>query len=107
MGRKRVQDVYMDTISDCRMTTLDSGAAVREFLEAERVVQLSWQAYSPDMNPREYVWGPQEKPSTTQRSFLKNLPDLADALSQKWHALLVDVISNHALVPARGGHIQY
>ena len=91
-------------------------AAVREFLEAEGVVQLPWPACSPDMNPIEHAWDALGRAINDREVIPQNLQELADALREEWDAMPVDVINKlldsmprrlHALVCARGGHTRY
>uniref|UniRef100_A0A8C4NNY5 Tc1-like transposase DDE domain-containing protein n=1 Tax=Eptatretus burgeri TaxID=7764 RepID=A0A8C4NNY5_EPTBU len=88
-------------------------AAVREFLEAEGVEQLPWPARSPDMNPIEHAWGALGRAINDRDNLPQTLQELAQALTDEWDALPIDITNNlvdsmprrfDALIHARGGH---
>ena len=90
--------------------------AVRQFLEAEGVEQLEWPACSPDMNPIEHAWDVIGRAINERDNAPETLQELAEALTEEWNALPLDVINNlvdsmprrlHALIQARGGHTRY
>jgi hypothetical protein len=91
-------------------------AVVRHFLEAEGVEQIPWPACSPDMNPIEHAWDALGRAINDRDNLPQTLQELAQALTDKWDALPIDIINNlvdsmprrlDALIHARGGHTRY
>lgn len=68
---------------DCRTTTLDPHkvVAVREYLDAEKVVQLPLISSS-DMNPIEHVWDALDQAINNSEVILQNLLDLIERMGR-------------------------
>ncbi|GFY28246.1 transposable element Tc3 transposase [Trichonephila clavipes] len=65
-----------------------------EYLQSEDITRMDWQAYSPDLNPIEYVWGMLGRRIAARQPLPTSLPELRKALLDEWCNIPPDQIDN-------------
>ncbi len=70
---------------------------LQDFLQDEKVEQLPWPPYSPDLNPIEHGWDALDHAIRQREVQPTNLGELADAVTQEW------VRCTHPEIPKQAG----
>ncbi|GFY22285.1 uncharacterized protein TNCV_3299261 [Trichonephila clavipes] len=70
--------------------------AVEELLESEDITRMDWPAYSPDLNPIEYVWDALGRRIAARLHYPENPQQLKQMLIEEWVLLPQEVL--HQLV---------
>ncbi|GFY10592.1 transposable element Tcb1 transposase [Trichonephila clavipes] len=74
---------------------------VDECLQSEDITCMDWPAYSPDLNPIDYVWDMLGRRIATRQPPPTCIPELRRALLDKWCIILQDQIDNLILSMSR------
>ena len=86
----------------------------QQFLQANNIPVLPWPAYSPDLNPIEFLWNYLKQ--KVHALTLQNVAQLQAALWREWNAIPLQMIRRllgsmrrrcTASIRARGGHTHY
>ncbi|GFW47639.1 transposable element Tcb2 transposase [Trichonephila clavipes] len=87
-----------------------------ELLESEDITRIDWPAYSPDLNPIEYVWDALGRRIAARLHHPENTQQLKQILIEEWallpqeklHQLVLNMRRRReATIAVRGGHIPY
>ncbi|GFX45134.1 transposable element Tcb2 transposase [Trichonephila clavipes] len=90
--------------------------AVEKLLESEDITRMNWPAYSPDLNPTEYVWDALGRLISARLHHPENTQQLKQMLIEEWALLPQEMLHQlvlsmrrrcEATIAVRGGHIPY
>ena len=86
------------------------------YLHNANINVLPWPSISPDLNPIEHLWDELDRRVRQRQNTPQTLPQLANALQEKWRRIPQDRIRRliqsvprrcRAVIAARGGHTRY